>query len=507
MRVPIVLPPGIFSDETSYASPGRWIDGNNMRPKGETMETIGGWTKVYSSALTGTCRNLHSWLDTGSLLNIAFGTHSKLSLLKNNTLYDITPSDLTAGNVDRGSLGYGRGGYGTGGYGGGPLTEFFPRTWSFGNWGRYLIANPRGRGIYVWQNNTGSLATKITQAPRNVTCCLVTPQRQILAFGCSEELSGSFNGMAIRGCDFEDYTDWTTAPDNNAFEHILEGGGRIVGARIIGTNIAIWTDTSVFLGTFIGDTAQTYRFDLIADNCGLAGPNAVTVINQVAYWLTPDLQFYAWSLGAAPVPLNCPIRTDFKDNIDTYHFDKVVCTSISEFNEVWWHYPDDRDTVSPDLSENSRYVAVNLDKGAWFRGQMARTAAIDSGPERYPVFVSPDSYAYYHEYGNDADGEALDWSIESGDFYLDEAQNRVFVRSVWPDFKDQVGNVSLTLKTKAYPQATAKTKGPWVLAPGREKRDMTLETRIAGIKASSSAVGAYARIGKPSFDVVMAGEN
>lgn len=506
MRFPLVLPPGINSDETTFAASGQYAAGSNVRPRGDKMQSIGGWTEAHATPLTGVCRNALAWLDSTTLSNIAFGTHSALMVLKEGTLANITPAGLNSGNIDRGEVGYGRGGYGTGGYGGGPLTEYYPRTWSFATWGQNLMANPRGKGLYIWTNNTAAVATRITQAPTNITCILVTPQRQVLAFGCSEETSGSFNAMCIRGSDFEVYTDWTTSSSNNAFEHILEGGGRIICARLFGSYIAVWTDTSVFLGTFIGDPGQTYRFDLIADNCGLAGPNAVTVVNQVAYWLTPDLQFYAWQLGAPPVPMGCTISGDFKANVSSYQIDKVVSTSVSEFNEIWWHYPDERDAADDEEPENSRYVAISLEKGVWFPGIMARTAAIDSGPERYPVMVDPDSMVFYHESGNDANGEALDWYLETSDFYLDEAQRRVVINGIWPDFEDQVGSVSLTLYTKSLPQAERKAKGPWALAPGREKRDFLFEARMAAVKLSGSAAGTFMRLGKPSFDVMPAGE-
>jgi hypothetical protein len=62
---------------------------------------------------------------------------------------------------------------------------------------------------------------------------LVTPQRQVLAFGCNEKLSGNFDALFVRGSDLEDYADWTTTSTNNAFEHI-DGPGSIVTARMVG---------------------------------------------------------------------------------------------------------------------------------------------------------------------------------------------------------------------------------------------------------------------------------
>lgn len=501
MRFPLDLAPGIVSDETTFASPGQWVDGSNARPWHGKMQPIGGWAKAHATAVTGVCRNVLSWTDNSGVPNVAFGTHSKLMVLSDEALYDITPTGPGTGNIDsEEGVGYGTGGYGMGGYGGG-FTEYWARTWSLATWGENLLASPRGYPIYVWENDTASVATEIANAPDTNMFMLVTPQRQVMVFGTEEEVSGDFNWLCIRWCDIEDYTDWTTSAANNAGEHILESEGKIVTARLLGPYIAIWTESSLHLAQFIGAPGETYRFEAVANNCGAAGPNAVIVVNQTAYWLTPDLQFYAWQFGTPPQPIPCPIRKDFKDNIDTVQITKVSATSVSEFNEIWWFYPDSRDG-----DENSRYVSFSLTDNAWFRGQMIRTAAIDSGPQRYPVFVAYDGYVYEHENGDDADGSALEWFVESGDFYISDAQRRVFVDGIWPDFDSQVGNVSLTIKAKDYPQSTARTKGPWTLAPGREKRDFAFETRIAAVKFAGSAAGTFARIGKPTFGGRLAGQ-
>lgn len=471
-----------------------------MRPRYGKMQVIGGWAKVIDTALTGTCRNAISWVDLNTQSNIAFGTHSALMVLQGDTLADITPSGLAAGNIDRTLLGFGMGAFGAGPFGGGPLAQYYPRTWSLATWGENLMAVPRGRGLYTWTNNTSSVATRITQAPTNIHCMLVNSYRQVMVFGCNEVVSGDYNPMCIRGSDFEDNTSWTPSTSNNSFEATLEGGGKIIMAAAIGSYIAVWTDTSLFLGTYTANALAPWRFDLVAKNCGLLGPNAVVVVNQAAYWISPDLQFFSYQLGAPPQPIACPIREDFKDNIDLEQSDKIACTSISEFGEVWWLYPDSRDG-----NENSRYVAVSMaNPGEWFRGDIARTAAIDGGSQRYPLMVSPDSYAYYHENGADADGDDLDWFVTIDGQYLSEAQNRMLIRGMWPDFESQAGNISMTVEARSYPQATASTKGPYTLAVGREKRDFMIDTRIAGVTFAGTQSGT--RLGKPTFDVVASGE-
>lgn len=503
MRVPFLPPPGIVSDDTTFSSEGRYADGSNVRFWNGRPQTIGGWTKYVRSALTGVCRSILSWVDaSGQGNSVVFGTHSKLQVFTGGGLYDITPSGLAAGLVDNaGGAGYGAGGYSRAGYGSPATSGYFLRTWSLANWGSNLVASPLGGGLYYWDGNTASVATAVTTAPGQINSILVTPERQVLAFGCNEEASGTFNAMCIRGSDLEDYTDWTTSASNNAFEHILEGSGRIVAARMFGNYVAVWTDSSVYLGQFVGGADQTYRFDLVAENCGLIGQNAVTVVNQVAYWITPDGQFYSWVISNSPQPIRCPIRADFRDHLDMAQATKIVCTSIGAFNEIWWFYPDSRDG-----NENSRYVAFSITDGTWFRGRMARTAAIDSGAIANPLMVTANGIVYAHESGLSADGAALSYFIETADQYLDQAQNWLMVRGIWPDFEDQQGAVNVTINVRPYPQATATTKGPYALAPGTQRRDFLATGRVASVKFEGSSSPAYIRFGKPSFDVIATGQ-
>jgi hypothetical protein len=96
--------------------------------------------------------------------------------------------------------------------------------------------------------------------------------------------------MCIRGSNIADYDDWTTTPANNVFEHILEGSGRIVGAAMLGAYVAVWTDTSCYLGQFIGSGGQTYRFRLKGLGVGELGASKINAAGEV-YGLKRVLDF------------------------------------------------------------------------------------------------------------------------------------------------------------------------------------------------------------------------
>jgi hypothetical protein len=498
--MPFLPPPGIVSDETTFATPGRWADCNWTRFWLGKPQSIPGWTSAFIGTLSGVCRNVLVWQDNDGVENIAFGTHTHLMVLKNGTLSDITPSGLTAGSIDgAGGPGYGSGGYGDGGYGEALIDAWFPRTWSLANFGELLLASPRAGTVYAWANDPGADATEVTQAPDNINYMLVLPSRQVMAFGCNEEVSTDFNALCIRWTDTEDYTDWTTASDNLAGEYLLEGGGRIVAARLMGDSVAVWTNHALYVGENFGTDGWIFR--RIASNCGLVGPNAVQIINQQAYWITPDLQVFTWALGIQPALVPCPIRTDFKDNVAVGQAEKIAATSISQYGEIWWMYPDGRDGV-----ENSRYIAVSTLDGSWFRGQIERSACIDAGPTQYPLMITPDGYGYWHENGYTADGASLSGYITSSDVYLDEAQRHAMIRGVWPDFEDQQGGISLTLTFKKYPQATGVAKGPYLLTVGQGKKDFLCSGRIMSQHYEWGSSPARNRFGKPAFDVVPTGE-
>jgi hypothetical protein len=502
VKAPLVIPPGIYSDDTTFASAGRWADGNNMRPWRGSMQTIGGWN-LLTSGLTGVCRSVLPWTDNDGYQNIAFATHSKLYVRLNGTDYDITPAaGFTAGaEHGAGGPGYGAGTYGSGTYGVGAGSNYFPLTWSLANWGENLLAAPRNQTLFVWDNNTANDATSIANAPDNISYMLVS-KRQVFALGCNEEVSTDFNPLCIRASDFEDYTNWTTTATNNAFEYIISGSGRIVAGAEIGDFVVVWTDNGLYLGQDVGSGTVNYRFDRIAENCGLIGPNAFTVINQTAYWITPDYQFYRWQPGMEPQLLPCPIRNDFKDNASPSQFEKIACTSIGQYGEVWWFYADSRDGI-----ECSRYVAYSTTEDKWFRGQMARSACVDAGPTRFPIFVTSDGYAYWHEEGHTANGGALEWSLTTADQYVNEAGNFMMLRGIWPDFEDQKGGVSLTLTMRKYPQAsTTYTKGPYSLSVGASKKDFMASCRVISAEFSGASSPAFVRFGKPVLDAVVTGQ-
>lgn len=502
-RVALQIPPGVIVDDTAFeVGQSGWVDGDKVRFWRAEPQLIGGWEKLSTDKVTGVCRTAFPWTDNLGQLNIAFGTHSNLHLWTGGSLYDITPAAFVPGQIDgSGGSGYGTGDYGVGDYGEPSTADYFPLTWSLADYGQTLMANPRGQTIFQWSNVPATPAVALAGAPANVTYMLVAPTRQVMAFGCNEELSGTFNPRCIRFSDIEDPTDWTTAPDNNAGEVIIEGSGRIIAARLIGNYIFVWTDNGLYLGQFTGDSSQPWTFNQIGERCGLIGPSAAVVVaQQAAFWFGSNGQLYTCQLGGAPALLVCPLQADVFSNVTPSQQDKIIASSCAEFGEIRFDYPDARDGL-----ENSRYFALSTLDNAWCKGMMVRTAYVDAGPTPYPIGVDVSGDIYWHELGQSADGTPISAFIESGDMYLGSAENTFDVMGMWPDLKSQTGTVNLTIRTQLYPQQSYRTKGPYALSPSQSKKDFRANGRIVRLRYESASVPSFWRLGKPVFDVVQTG--
>lgn len=503
MKFQVDLPPGLVSNDTSFAAEGRYYDMSGARFYDGRPQILGGFESIVTDLLPGVCRTVMQWTDNAGNQNAALGLHNGLGVYIGGEVYDITPAAFTEGNINGSAgAGYGSGAYGLGPYGEATTDPIFPLTWSFGLYGESLIANAREQGIWQWNNVTSAIATPVTNAPAQCTFVLVTPTRQAVAFGCTPIGGGDLDPMLIRGSDIEDITDWTPTTANNAFEYALDSGSRIVCGYMIGPYMMVWTDSSFYLGTFIGAPDETWRFERQGTACGAIGPAAVVIDGQIAKWPSPDGQFWAAGIGGPPLPIPCPIQADYAANLAPGQNDKIIGTTIARFKETRWFYADNRDGY-----EISRSLAVDPD-GNWSRDKtQPRTAYCDANPSADPIGVTYEGNLYWQERGTTADGGFLSGYLETADFVIGDGADLMMVNGCWPDFKSQQGTINRYLLTRLYPQDTrVRTKGPYAFTPDKRKKDFRATGRVARIRDEWNASPAQGRWGKSTFEIETAGQ-
>lgn len=338
----------------------------------------------------------------------------------------------------------------------------------------------------------------LPNAPTQNTCILVTPELIVLAGGTIDADTGLFNPMQIRSSDTGDgdltaNRTWTIDPANLSRRWNLARGSRIVKMLNGNGEVLVWTDTALYSGTFTADTNTVYRWRLVAEGCGLSGPNAAYVKNGVARWITPSGDIMEYS-GGIPVSLDSPMQRDFKENLAPSQQDKIAAFSIGQFGEGWWLYPDFRDG-----NECSRYLQYNERYGVWANGTFDRTAWMDTGAFSLPLAVSSTGVLYWQEKGKSADSGPLTWSLTTGS--LNKAKTMVQIMGMIPDFEDLAGGFSVTAYAAQTPNGTAVSFGTYNVTSATAQCDIRALGYSPYLVFSGSSAPAFMRMGIPQFDM------
>lgn len=90
-HVPILLQPGVTTQETAELNKTRWSLSKLIRFKDKLLEKRGGWVKFSTTMFTGICRGLKDWRDLAGNFYLAVGTNKRLLVYTISNTYDITP--------------------------------------------------------------------------------------------------------------------------------------------------------------------------------------------------------------------------------------------------------------------------------------------------------------------------------------------------------------------------------------------------------------------------------
>jgi predicted heme/steroid binding protein len=87
------MAPGLFTERTARGSTNRYKDGDKVRFVDGLPQTIGGWltNSLTGATIRGKVRRIHEWQSLDREKWIALGTNSKLYLINQGVVYDITP--------------------------------------------------------------------------------------------------------------------------------------------------------------------------------------------------------------------------------------------------------------------------------------------------------------------------------------------------------------------------------------------------------------------------------
>jgi hypothetical protein len=366
-------------------------------------------------------------------------------------------------------------------------------TWQMDNFGEDWVGVSYGdRRIAWWNKGAGGNAVFLENVdgadnvPESAVGVVVTPERFLVALGVNGDL------REVAWADQETLLDWTPTAENQAGDFRIAGSGQLMAGRRSRGETLLWTDSDLWAMRFIGGVL-VYSFQQVGANCGAISRRGMTVIDGKAIWMGRQSFFvYDGFTQALPSEVGDYVFGD----INRVQSSKVVCSSRSEFGEIWWYYP------SAGSLENNRYVVYNYRENHWSVGQLQRTGDVDRGAFPFPIAADAQGRLYLHESGNSyiaPSGATLQPFAESGPVEIGAGDIVQYVKRLVPD-ENTLGSVLLSMLTGEFPTDPETTHGPFPAA-------QPVYTRFGGraVRLRVTGQGGQWRFGTPRMEIAPGG--
>jgi hypothetical protein len=434
--------------------------------------------KQGASTITNPPRGALAWTDNQFNPNLAIGNYEKLFHVSGvNVITDITPAGFTTGraNADPNN-GYGGYYYGLSNYGTQRPDNAIgleADTWALDNWGQYLVACATSdKKIYEWQLSTSAVAQQISNSPL-ARSIVVTEDRFLFA------LASDNDPRKISWCDRDDNTVWTPSATNEAGDYTINSQGEILQGINVRGRTLILTTVDAFVATYSG-APVVYGFEQVGKDCGAVSRRSAVALDEGGFWMGNN-GFFFYN-GSAVQEIPCAVHDYVFEDINTAEISKVWGLHNGQFNEIWWFYP------SGSSVEIDRYVIFDYKEKHWNIGQLNRTAGVDIGVFTNPIWLDETGKAYNQERGYDHQN-VLPF-VESSPISLGEGDNVMNVTKLIPD-ENNLGDVSVTFKTRYYPTGAETTHGAFTLSNPTSVRlqGRQVRMRINGVNLVNWKVG------------------
>lgn len=313
---------------------------------------------------------------------------------------------------------------------------------AFQNW--MVFAN----GVDAPQRFDGSTVEDVPNLPSGLTTCkvVVTFQTYLILMHTTE--SGTIFPQRFRWSNAGDPTTWTTSD----FTNFVETEDQIVTAAPLGPFLITYKERALIRTEFIGTAERTWRHEQVITAEGALSVDSVVDLGDFHIFVG-NANFYKYSGGFDLVPLGDKIFTDlfgFSGQLNPNTRSELFSFYVEELDEIWTFYPAG-DTADPDrmlrylVSEDKwffREYPHTLMGFGFYRAQSGATwtgtpgtweehletwnaqVLQTSGPTTQLCGKSPNQVYEYDYITADDDGTAIDFEVQTKDFYVPNKQLR-----------------------------------------------------------------------------------
>lgn len=210
----------------------------------------------------------------------------------------------------------------------------------------------------------------------------------------------------IKNCSAGDFNNWTAADAN---ETSVSTGKVIKGLPLRGGTTSpaglFWTTDSVvrvsYSPTTVGGATFYWRYDLLTSQSSIMSSQCVVEYDGIFYWAGVD-RFLMYN-GVVQEAPNTQNMNWFFDNLNYNQRQKVWCTKVPRWGEIWWFYP------RGDATECTDAIIYNVREKCWYDAGEAlgarRSAGTFSEVFRFPVWGSTEA---------NSTGKYTMWQHETG---------------------------------------------------------------------------------------------
>jgi hypothetical protein len=328
------------------------------------------------------------------------------------------------------------------------------------------------------------------------------------------------NGL-IQNCSAGNFNDWTSA-DANA--NNVSTGKIVKGLPIRGGTTSpsglFWSLDSLIRVSYAPSTVNGvnfyWRYDLLTSQTSIMSSQCVIEYDGIFYWCGVD-RFLMYNGVVQEIP-NTMNQNYFFDNLNYVQRQKVWCTKVPRWGEIWWFYP------KGDATECTDAIIYNVREKTWYDAGQAegarRSAGTFSEVFRKPIWGGVDANItggytlWQHETGTDRvytkNVDAIKSSFETcnlglvtggpGNPQLVGDNMWAHIERIEPDFV-QSGTMNVFVTGKGYADDVDITTGPYPFDPDTLKIDMREQRRELRLRFESNTQNGNYQMGKVLISV------
>lgn len=405
-----------------------WAEGENVLFRDQGVRKVRGWVSIFDAPAVKPVMGLAQQRRLNSTQHLYWGD--------DENLYHWDVASVT--NVSR-----------SGGYNGvSNATITTPASlWAMAIFGDWVIASNGEDPLQLFKPSVGNFEDVTT--PFDWAHTLLQRGPYTLAIHTSD------GPDRVQWSNLDDPEDWEiTAEKTAGFLQFREATSPLVAAAPLGELDAIYSGNEMFILDFQG-TGLIFTYRKVQDSLGAVGKAAVVSVGTKNYgvhrsgiWVTDGTQHQYIDDPA--------IRSHLLGNVNWDQRSKIVAHHNLDQEQVEFYFPMGTST------EPNEGWAFRYHNGTWTKLDFGRTAAVPRSVFRHPVMADASGKVYFHETGEDADGEVLPARVRTKPLAFQSVKRVKLIRKLQVLLRDAEGADGLRVRLGWQNRLDREIQwGPW----------------------------------------------